>query len=246
MADNKKQDSGTISQQRKAREEFLELKRMQSGEAPAPPPPSAESVQPQSLREKSQNFWFYNKFIVIGIIFIAVVLFVGIRQCTSREKYDLAIALYTSTRISDTATENMAKYFEKFAVDTNKDGEVKVSVINCSYTDGVNRQIVQASDTKLQAILVAEPETMLFIVDDKTLSRLNSVPTSTPLFSDEGIALGTNFYKSSKDEVGSEPPSGLRIIRRNISDTVMQDNEDAARAYKHAAKFLQKLSKENS
>ena len=246
MADKKKQDSGTISQQRKAREEFLELKRMQSGSVPTPPPPSAESAAPKTFREKSQNFWFYNRYIVIGILFLAIVLAVGIKQCASRKDYDLTVTLYTATQLSDKQTEKMSRYFEKFCRDVNGDGEVLVGVVNCSYTDGGSRQITQASDTKLQAILVSEPEAMLFIVDGKTLERLNAIPSSTPLFSDDGIALPKSFYSSTKNEVGSKAPAGLRIIRRNISNTTMQDNKDAARCYKEADKLLKKLQKEDS
>ena len=246
MAEKKNQDSGTISQQRKAREEFLELKRMQSGEVPAPPPPSAESITPKTFREKSQNFWFYNRFIVIGIIFLAIVLTVGIKQCASRKDYDLSVILYTSTQITDKQSEKMSEYFSKFCDDVNKDGEVLISVVNCSYTDGGNRQVAQASDTKLQAILVSEPEAMLFIVDAKTLERLNSSPATTPLFSDKGIMLGESFYNATKNELGSKAPEGLRIIRRNILDTTMQNNKDAARCYKAAGKLLNKVSNENS
>ncbi|MBO4432075.1 MAG: hypothetical protein J5852_00950 [Clostridia bacterium] len=246
MADKKKQDSGTISQQRKAREEFLELKRMQSGETPAPPPPSAESVVPKTFREKSQNFWFYNRFTVIGVIFLAIVLTVGIKQCVSRKDYDLSIVLYSSTQITDKQTEKMSEYFAKYCEDINKDGEVLVNVLNCSYTDGGNRQVTQAIDTKLQAILVSEPEAMLFIVDDKTLERLDSIPATSPLFSDKGISLGKSFYSSTKNELGTPAPEGLRIIRRNISDTTMQNNKDAARCYKAAGKLLNKVTNENS
>ena len=245
MADKKNQGSDTISQQRKAREEFLALKRMQSGNEQAPPPPSAQAVEPKTFREKSQNFWFYNRFTVFAVVFLAIVLVIGITQCASRESYDMSITLYISNQVSDAQAKKMAEYFSKFGEDTNNDGEVKVSVVNCSYTDGGNKQIVQANDTKLQAILVSEPESMLFIVDDKTLERLGSIPATTPLFSDDGIMLGEKFYDATKNEIGTKAPENLRIIRRNISDTTMQNNKDAARFYKAAGKLLSKLAKEN-
>ena len=246
MAEKKKHESDTIEQQRKAREEFLALKRMQSGEESAPPPPSAESAAPKTLREKSQNFWFYNRFTVLGVIFIAIVLIIGITQCASREKYDMSITLYVSTQISDTQSKKMAEYFSTFAEDTNGDGDVKVSVVNCSYTDGGNIQITQANDTKLQAILVSDTDSMLFIVDDKTFERLGLIPATTPLFTDGGLPLGEGFYESTKSETGTEAPQGLKIIRRNISNTTMQSNKDAARSFKTAGKFLEKLLKAQS
>ena len=48
----KKSVSDTIAQQRKAREEFLELKKMQHGEIQAPPKPSEMAVEPKTFSEK--------------------------------------------------------------------------------------------------------------------------------------------------------------------------------------------------
>ena len=243
MDDKKKFDSDTISQQRKAREEFLELKRMQSGEIAPPPPPSSEAKTPGMLSEKSENFWFYNRFKVISILFVAVVLAIGIIQCATRKNYDLKITLYTMTQFSDEQAQKIEEYFTPYCSDVNKDGQVLLSVLNCSYTEGGNRQFTQAMDTKVQSIIVAETEAMLFIVDEKTLERLNSIPSSTSLFGNDAVMLGDDFYSAIKTTGYVDLPEGLRIVRRNISNTTMQKDKNAAICYKAAGAFLEKLRK---
>lgn len=246
MPDKKIHESDTILQQRKAREEFLKLKRMQSGEIETPAPPSAEAVKPKTLKEKIKNFWFYYRFAVFGVLFVAVILAVGIVQCASRIDYDLNIVLYTANVVDDESTGKMSEYFKKFCDDVNGDGEVNVCVLNCSYAADGNRQLSQAVDTKVQAMLVSEPESMLFIVDDVTLSRLNSIPSTTPLFSDNGIDLGESFYSSVRYSEVIKLPDGLKLIRRNIANTTMQKNKDAAACYKAAGSLLEKVAEDNS
>lgn len=246
MPDKKQHESDTIRQQRMAREEFLKLKRMQSGEIEVPAPPSAESAAPKTLKEKLQNFWFYNRFAVFGVLFVAIVLTVGIVQCASRIDYDLNIVLYTASPVDDDKTQKMSEYFRKFCDDVNGDGEVNINVLNCSYASEGTQQLNQAVDTKVQAILVSEPESMLFIVDEVTLSRLNSIPSTTPLFSNEGIDLGNSFYNSVQSAGIIKLPDNLKLIRRNIANTTMQKNKDAAACYIAAGSLLEKVSKDNS
>ena len=59
MADNKKND--IIEEQRRARAEFLRLKKMQSGEIDAGPKPSEVAIVPKTPKEKWDNFWFQYK-----------------------------------------------------------------------------------------------------------------------------------------------------------------------------------------
>ena len=53
----KKQVNPIIAEQRRAREEFLKLKRMQSGEIPTEPKPSEIAVKPKTFTEKLKNIW---------------------------------------------------------------------------------------------------------------------------------------------------------------------------------------------
>ena len=98
MADNKNE---ILEEQRRAREEFLELKKMQSGEMKAPPKPSEVAIVPKTPKEKWDNFWFQYKWHVTAIVAVTVILAVLITQCATRTKYDLEVVYFTYTAALD-------------------------------------------------------------------------------------------------------------------------------------------------
>ena len=56
-----KKTNEILEAQRKARQDFLDLKKMQSGEITPPPKPSEEAVLPKTGKDKAKNFWFHYK-----------------------------------------------------------------------------------------------------------------------------------------------------------------------------------------
>ncbi|MCQ2478237.1 MAG: hypothetical protein MJ091_03330 [Clostridia bacterium] len=79
-----KRESETIRQQRKAREDFLQLKKMQSGEIDAGPKPSEIDAGPKTFKDKVANYWFHYKFATIAILLSAAFLAVMVTQCLGR------------------------------------------------------------------------------------------------------------------------------------------------------------------
>ena len=244
MAENKKYNSDTISQQKKARQEFLELKKMQNGQTAIPPPPSAEAVLPKTFKEKSQNFWFYYGKIVVIALIIIIILTVCIAQCVSRVNYDLGVTVYTASPVSDADAKKIAEYLEKYAEDINGDGEVNIQVNNCSYSAESNVQYAQAVNTKIQAIIAADYEAVLFITDNTTYERLNSISDDTGLFEQNGIVLQNDFYEfcDTDDLIGL--PHDLNLSLRLISNTTMQKNKKAAICHDAGEKIIQRISKQ--
>lgn len=237
MPNNNTPESETIRQQRKAREEYLELKRMQNGEISAPPPPSADAVLPKTAGEKIKNFWFYYRTAVIGILLAAVVLAICISQCVSRVNYDLGVAVYVSSPVGDSDAKLIAKYFESKCEDVNGDGEIHVQVYNCSYSSDVNSQTAMANNTKIQTILVGEHHALLFITDDTTFERLESAESLNNLF-DDTVLLGDNFYGSCDAEDFFPLPQNLKLSLRNISRSAMKNDKTAKATYKAAEKIM--------
>ena len=54
-----KKESDTLRQRRFAQQEFLKLKKMQSGELDAGPKPSEVYAAPSTFSEKFKNIWIY-------------------------------------------------------------------------------------------------------------------------------------------------------------------------------------------
>ena len=103
-----KKTNEILEEQRRARQEFLELKKMQSGEMKAPPKPSEVAIVPKTPKEKWDNFWFQYKWYVVAIVATVAVLTVLIAQCATKTKYDLQVVYFTYTTALDEQTEGIA------------------------------------------------------------------------------------------------------------------------------------------
>ena len=246
MSEKKKVNSDTLSQQRKAREEFLELKKMQSGEISAPPPPSAEAIVPKTAEEKAKNFWYYYRWAVIGVIFIAIVIAICVKQCVSKPNYDLRIVVYTSNPVSDDDCDRIAEYFKEYCDDVTGNGKVEIQVINCSYSENGNRSVIIANNTKIQSIIASEYDVLLFITDKTTLEYLNDVSKSGELLEkDYTLPLDEEFYKKCDGDSDDlfALPKDLTVSRRIINGTTLQKNKKAVKYYKTAGETLDRLRK---
>ena len=150
---SEKETNEILEEQRRARQEFLELKKMQSGEMKAPPKPSEVAIVPKTPKEKWDNFWFQYKWYVVAITAVTVVLAVLITQCATRTKYDMEVVYFTYTAALDEQTNAVAKYIAGYAEDVNGDGEINIQVVNCSFNGkSGDTQYRYTMMTKLQAM----------------------------------------------------------------------------------------------
>ncbi len=234
----KKRQSETISQQKKARAEFLKLKQMQNGEVAPPPKPSEVEVLPSTPKEKWQNFWYHTKWQVIATVTLVAILAVTISQCMGKTDWDMQIVYFTYSPVLDEQLEAVADYFEGQCKDLNGDGEVNIAVVNCSLsTNKYDVQFDQAKLTKLQAIIASEPKAILFITDTESI-KFFSTDTFKNFFKDKPLPLNDNFYKACKQ---SNLPEGLQISSREISNTLLENDKQAAKVYKEAQNILKKV-----
>lgn len=241
MADKKSNE--ILEEQRRAREEFLKLKKMQQGEMDAGPKPSEIAVAPKTAKEKMQNFWFHNKWQTIGVIFLVITLTVLIAQCASKPRYDLEIVYFTYKPVLDVQLETATEYFEKLSPDVNGDGEVNISVVNCSMsTTSPDTQYRNTIYTKLQALLVADEKAMLFITDKDSVKYFDNISKDADLF-EKTVALGEDFYKSTETEEYGSLPEGLNISCRVLSETVMADKDNSDKTHSASMEILEKLEK---
>ena len=232
-----------LEEQRRAREEFLKLKRMQKGEIEAPPKPSEVSITPKTFSEKLSNFWFHYKWHTIAIIASLIVLSIAVSQCASRTNYDFEIVYFTNTYTLEDNTEKIAEYIEKYATDVNSDGEVNVQVINCSISsNSKDYQLRNTNLSKLQSIIAGNEEVILYITDKNSIHFFDNIGENIGgLFEGEPLEFGQHFYDSI-EVVGVEPlPEDLQISRRKVAKTVFDGSEEAKNAFEAAEKLLEKL-----
>ena len=241
---SEKKTNEILEEQRKARQEFLELKKMQHGEMKAPPKPSEVAIVPKTPKEKWDNFWFQYKWHVIAITAVTVILAILITQCATRTKYDLEVVYFTYTAALDEQTNKIADYLEQYAEDLNGDGEINVQVVNVSFSNkSGDSQYRYTMMTKLQALLAGDENAILYITDSESYKYLDEISKDGGLFEDGSYKFGEDFYNATESEQLGKLPEGLQISCRHITETTMENKKDAAKAYESAKKLLEKLKK---
>ncbi len=239
---SEKETNEILEEQRRARQEFLELKKMQSGEMEAPPKPSEVAIVPKTPKEKWDNFWFQYKWYVVAITAVTVVLAVLITQCATRTKYDMEVVYFTYTAALDEQTNAVAKYIAGYAEDVNGDGEINIQVVNCSFNGkSGDTQYRYTMMTKLQAMIAGDQNAMLFITDEDSYKYLADLSNGDGLFDGEPFMLGEEFYKATETDSYGKLPEGLRIACRRVSDTVLESKKGSADAYTNAEKTLEAI-----
>lgn len=216
----------TLEQQRKARQEFLELKKMQHGEMDTGPKPSEIAIVPKTPAEKIKNIWFHDKWYIIGIAALVIVVAFMVAQCATREKYDLKVVVYTYTPVADNSNELIAEYLEQYCGDIDGDGKANIQVINCSFSkESGDVQYQNTMASKLQAVLAADADALLYITDEESYEYLNGISDSGSIFENEPLKLGEKFYeKCNGEDSFFVLPEGLQISCRAVGGTVIEKN----------------------
>ena len=245
MADKKKNQ--ILEDQRRAREEFIKLKKMQNGELDAGPKPSEVAIMPKTPKEKIANFWFQYKWHTIGLILSVSLFTVLVAQCMSRPNYDYNIVYFTYTPIIDTHTDLMSDYFEKYGKDLNGDGEVNISIVNCSVSDkssDVRHRNTQLQ--KIQAMLMGEEKAMLYITDKDSIKYFDNIEFEGGVFEQEPLPLSEEFYKETESKELGRLPEGLNIACRKIAKTTLDKKETAKKVHTEAMRLIEELEKQNT
>lgn len=237
-----------LKEQRKARESYLELKKMQSGEIDPGPKPSEVAIVPKTIGQKFKHFWYYHKKTVFVSLFLVIVITVMTVQCAMQPKYDLQVVVFTYDFILDEDTKKMAKYFEKYCEDINGDGEVNVKVINCSYSEDSDTQSYRKNKiTRLQQVIASEKNAMLYITDSESVEYFETLDDGKPFLEEKTVKLDDEFYKTSgladSSYFGSE--RDLSVSCRRIDGTMIDKSDETKNYYKHANMILDKLIKKS-
>lgn len=233
-------DNDILEEQRKARQNYLELKKMQQGEMSPEPKPSEVAIVPKTFKEKVQNYWFHFKWHTIGVIFLVLAITILTVQCANREKYDFQVIYFAYDACLDVQLDKVEEYIETYAGDINGDGNANVNVINCSFTEGAKGQYKSDMLAKVQTQIVGNREAVMYIVDEDAYEYLQSI-IDGGLFENEPFVLTEDFYDFTEDEDFGKLPQGLRIALRRISGTTFEKNEQAQKTYEECENIIEKI-----
>lgn len=239
----KKNVSDTLSQQRKAREDFLALKKMQSGEITPEPKPSEVAVLPKTFEDKLKNYWFHYKWHTIAAIFITIFLAITVTQCAKRTDYDMKVVYFTYNPVTDDMLTPVGDYLESFCSDLNGNGKVEIQVINCSISkENLKNQYGMTTLQKVQSLIVGESEALLYITDSESAEYFNN-DSFSDLFDTEPLKLNEEFYTATKTEQFGQLPDGLQIACRRVAETTIENQKNVGKIEKESLKILSQLEK---
>lgn len=240
MNNNNKSD--TLKQRAKAQKDLLELKKMQAGQLdPALLNDDDKKLVPKTLDEKADNFFYHNKVKIIVLGFLAVVLTVLIMSCVTKTDYDASLIIYCYEYVDAVTIEETAKWMEKLHPDTNGNSKVEIVCVDCSFSEDTDLvQTVNQQQMKLQTKLI-DGESMLFILDDKSIEYLNTIGDKFTLFKEENIVeLDSGYYNSLSDSrISFKEDKKRYLCLRTIDESAIK--EKAKKNYEDAKKVIEKL-----
>ncbi|MBO5746647.1 MAG: hypothetical protein J6S13_06110 [Clostridia bacterium] len=247
MGDNTRKNS--VEEQRARQKELIELKRKKEAFQENPDEfqheGPAEAVA-QTTRSKLENFWYYSRFTIIGILIIAIIFTIAVVQCSTKPKYDLTVVLYTKTFVDSVMSENLAAIAETYCEDFDGNGEVNVLVVNCAIPDSQRLADGDAS-TRLLGQFQNEAA-IVYIVDKAAYDDLSKsfgddfLDSSLKLPDLDGTAFqlnGTVFDAAfNKVSHGYSNKFDYYLLRRRIGEKATANKGDVKTHSKNANTFI--------
>lgn len=237
----RKKESETLRQRKFAQQEFLKLKKMQSGELDAGPKPSELAV-PLTFGEKIKNIWYHDKFVIIivGILVIAIAALVV--QCATKTKYDVTIVVFTYEPTGEPNCDKMGEYLRPYCSDMNGDGKVNINVVNLSIDGSNDNEYSYSMRVQLSSIIANDASALLFITDDDSYEYMMGLSDDITFFEDEPIKFADDFYDFCVDESGFyTTPKNLQISCRNTKGTDIEKDKNIDKYYNQAQGVLNGL-----
>lgn len=240
----KKKESDTLRQRKFAQQEFLKLKKMQSGELDAGPKPSEIYEAPKTFSEKLKNIWYHDKLAIaiIGVI-IALIAFLCV-QCATKTEYDISVVVFTHRITGDVNCEKMGEYLKPYCKDINNDGEININVYNCTIEESQgNTDHSFTTRYNLNTVIFDDANALLFITDDSSYKDLVGITKDYPFLEGEPIKFQDDFYDFCKEADNLfTTPEGLQISCRTIDKSaIIADDENIDLYYEQAQSILKGL-----
>ncbi len=202
------------------------------------------------MAEKSKfglkDFWYYYKIPLILVVACAVILAVLISQCASQPDYDYEVTLYMARPVPEEVADLMAAQLEQHGQDLNGDGQVRVEIINCTYSADAVSTVRLGQIGKFQARLATQ-SSALFLLDETCYASVEDTGlfAAVPGFdAKEGHALAlenTPFAGAVQELAGNLLPAHYYLCLRETVGTGFQGEAEAEEACRQGQALIQQL-----
>lgn len=250
MSDRKESD--IVAEQQKRQRELIELKRKaeQFREDPDSFVPTGEG---DAVKKKLSfsDIWYYGRFPLLMILIVAVIMAVGITQCSTRTEYDMTVVLYFKHYVGSAMIDNVATVAEQYAEDTNGDGKIEVLVMDCAIPD--EERMLDTGISKSSRLMgqFASAESIVYIVDKEALAELDEVAggvfvddsLSLPEYDGKAYKLNGTVFDAAFNAVsdGYADTFEYYVIRRQITGTAIENKKNVALFSEQADRFIKNV-----
>ncbi len=231
--------SETLRQRDKAQKDLLELKKRQQGILPSCEEAERRPTRtPETFKEKKDNFFYHHKLGFYAAVLAVVVLAFLIIDAVTTVKYDTSVVLFTHERYYENQVEAIASFLEEYGEDTDKNGEIRVSVYDCSYDkSGSGYQFQLDQRSRVQARITAG-NAMLFLLDESALNDLKE-NLEYELFPEENRVNVTPLIKQIEGTTFTQ--KNLYLCLRKIEGSTADGKKNE---YNDAKELLEKVKNE--
>lgn len=125
-----------------------------------------ELIKP-NRKEFWQNFWFYNKKIIIAVIVTMIIVVFTVSRCINIPRTDAGILLLTRHSRTPEVTEKLESRLEELVDDINGDGEVCVKITEVYLPDEQSAELKASNEMKAVNELVNGEATV--VIAEKSL-----------------------------------------------------------------------------
>lgn len=212
--------------------------------------------QKYNFKQKIENFWFYYKYHTLAALIVLIILGVSISSCSTKKLDDCTVIMNISHICS---AEEMAVFHQeiaKYCDDYNNDGEVTVSILDCSVKSEPDFNFREQNQSRVNLFNTSfyDAEKMLFIIDktcyDDFMSELNYglIDESLNLPDLNGTALKLNetpLDDAVKAINGTGLYSDYYLVKRNITRII--ENAKGVEEYnRQATEIITKMASDYS
>lgn len=112
-----------------------------------------EMTKQLPFKKRLINFWFYNKWIVAGVILVILTIALTIYEVTNVQSYDSLVAVYSGDAVPEDVAGKIQAELTEYCNDVNQDGNISVSVTPMSGSRDDGSEEAVAVETRLMSEL---------------------------------------------------------------------------------------------
>ncbi len=195
------------------------------------------------LRKKTENFWYYYKWYVVGGIFLLFTILAGITTCKPVKNMDFYMLYLRDDTPNAAQVAEMEEWLSPMVPDLNNDGVKAAKIMGISRSNMWN-----GDDSAAMVVQVNSGEAVLYMVSDIAYETLhtNGVLQDLSSLGESAFLEGDRYRISASGILGemegfNQEETSFNLCIRRIKGTAFEGNPKYEEQEKAALDVLKKI-----